>query len=184
MQEAMRQITYGDGRVSGVCRAAALAFLWEKGKDGRLEQLGKDTYLGLNECCPRTTARARELADSGVAAAVLESRDNRNKDPILRHLIELARTPYLLWLDDDSHFTDDHWPQAFAGAVASEHPFDAAGQHARWGPPPRPRPRLCQVHPRAPVVAHRQALRRRAPRVGPLRRRRNVHHPHPLCPAP
>src|SRR2546423_8336905 len=45
MQEAMRQITYGDGRVSGVCRAAALAFLWEKGKDGRLEQLGKDTYL-------------------------------------------------------------------------------------------------------------------------------------------
>jgi hypothetical protein len=90
--------------------------------------------IGLNDCCNETQVRARELLDLGVADAVIDCRRNLNKDPMMRLLVEAVRTPYLLWLDDDSHFLADDWPAAFATAVVDEHPFDVAGHRAHWGP--------------------------------------------------
>lgn len=40
----------------------------------------------------------------------------------------------MLWLDDDSHFTDPNWSQELNRFIRGEHPFDVAGQRARWGP--------------------------------------------------
>jgi GT2 family glycosyltransferase len=53
---------------------------------------------------------------------------------MMRLLIAMVKTPYILWLDDDSHFIDPHWPEAIGRFIEREHPFDVAGQSARWGP--------------------------------------------------
>jgi tetratricopeptide (TPR) repeat protein len=94
-----------------------------------------DIYIGLNACGDRTVAHARALADAGIVAGVVESRSNRNKDPMLRLLLEMAGdAPYILWMDDDSHFVDRSWPAQLHNFFQAEHPFDVAGMHARWGP--------------------------------------------------
>ena len=90
--------------------------------------------IGLNACCAETVHRARALTDAGLADGVVESRTNRNKDPIWRTLLSMVQTPYLLWMDDDSHFISATWSTWLAEFVRAEHPFDAAGQHACWGP--------------------------------------------------
>ena len=93
-----------------------------------------DVLVGLNACGPTTRDRARELAGAGVVQGVVESSPNRNKDPMMRLLVEMAATPYVLWLDDDSHFVDPDWPGRVAAYLESEHPLDVAGVPARWGP--------------------------------------------------
>jgi hypothetical protein len=101
---------------------------------GRDHRLFCDILIGLNACGRRTIARARELADAGDISGLVESPRNLNKDPMLRLLLDAVRTPYVVWLDDDTHFTDPNWPAAVAAFLAAEHPFDVAGQMARWGP--------------------------------------------------
>jgi tetratricopeptide (TPR) repeat protein len=93
-----------------------------------------DVLVGLNACGRATVARARALADAGVVQGMVESRANRNKDPMMRLLVEMAAAPYVLWLDDDSHFVSPDWPARVAAFLAAEHPFDVAGVAARWGP--------------------------------------------------
>lgn len=101
---------------------------------GRNLQQHCDVAIGLNACCAETIQFARQLQERGLAGTVVQSTANLNKDPMMRLLIATARTPYVMWLDDDSHFTDAGWPDAIARFIEREHPFDAAGQHARWGP--------------------------------------------------
>lgn len=93
-----------------------------------------DVVIGLNECCAQTVSAARDLVERGLVDAIIECRSNLNKDPMMRQLIALAKTTYVMWLDDDSHFVDTSWPQALGRFIEREHPFDAAGQNARWGP--------------------------------------------------
>jgi FkbM family methyltransferase len=93
-----------------------------------------DVHIGLNECCPQTVQRARELRDLGLIDLLIESPKNLNKDPMLRLLIDSARTPYILWIDDDNHFADITWPAMFTAFTRAEHPFDVAGRIAHWGP--------------------------------------------------
>ena len=93
-----------------------------------------ELLIGLNQCCQQTVNRARLLRDCGIAAGIIESSQNINKDPMLRLLVERSKTPYLLWLDDDSHFVNDNWPRAYSRFLTAEHPLDVAGKYARWGP--------------------------------------------------
>jgi Flp pilus assembly protein TadD len=93
-----------------------------------------NVLIGLNDCCRQTADCARQLADKGRVNGLVESKENLNKDPMLRLLLELTRTPYVLWIDDDTHFIDDQWPIVFHDFVRNEHPFDVAGQFAKWGP--------------------------------------------------
>lgn len=93
-----------------------------------------DVVIGLNQCCGQTITAARGMVEAGLADAVIECRSNLNKDPMMRNLIALSKTTYVMWLDDDSHFVDMIWPEAMSRFIEREHPFDAAGQTARWGP--------------------------------------------------
>src|SRR6516162_3777214 len=62
-----------------------------------------DVHVGLNQCCRETVRAVRELIDSGRIETVVECRENINKDPMMRLLIERIQTRYMLWMDDDSH---------------------------------------------------------------------------------
>lgn len=90
--------------------------------------------VGLNECGSPTTGLARELKDAGIVATVIECGTNLNKDPMLRVMLETVRTPYVLWLDDDSYFTDPVWPELFVELIRRNHPFDTAGHVHFFGP--------------------------------------------------
>jgi hypothetical protein len=84
-------------------------------------------YVGMNACGARTIAQVRVLADAGRLDGVIESRRNINKDPMMRLLIEMVDTPFILWMDDDSHMQPG-WQEAFErflGAWADR--MDVAG---------------------------------------------------------
>jgi hypothetical protein len=84
-------------------------------------------YVGMNECCSTTIAEMRRLLDDGKIDAIIESRKNLNKDPMMRLLIELVETPFLLWMDDDSHLLPG-WERAMEDFLAqSGSDFDVAG---------------------------------------------------------
>jgi GT2 family glycosyltransferase len=48
--------------------------------------------------------------------------------------MDSVKTPYILWIDDDNHFSDITWPARYAEFARAEHPFDVAGRIAQWGP--------------------------------------------------
>lgn len=101
---------------------------------GALPRNGVDVLIGLNACCSETVAAASKAVDQGIATGTVRSRHNLNKDPMLRLMLEQVRTPYVLWLDDDTHFIDPEWTTKFLDFIERNHPFDVAGQPARWGP--------------------------------------------------
>jgi hypothetical protein len=71
----------------------------------------------MNACCPETIGEVRRLADEGQIDGIIESTRNLNKDPMMRMLIELVPTPFLLWMDDDSHLLPG-WQQAMGDFLA------------------------------------------------------------------
>lgn len=83
-------------------------------------------YAGCNACCPQTVATLRILVDAGTLDALVECPNNINKDPMMRVLIELATTPYVLWMDDDSHVLPG-WDTELLRFIQASHPFDVAG---------------------------------------------------------
>ncbi|QOV87943.1 tetratricopeptide repeat protein [Humisphaera borealis] len=93
-----------------------------------------DLLIGLNACGEETIRAADDAVRCGAATGLVRSTRNLNKDPMMRLLLEQVQTPYVLWLDDDSHFTDPNWSQELNRFIRGEHPFDVAGQRARWGP--------------------------------------------------
>jgi hypothetical protein len=79
--------------------------------------------IGLSQCCAETVDAARATTPD----VLLECRANANKDPTMRVLLDLATTPYVLWLDDDVVLLDG-WADAvadFLSATGGE--FDVAG---------------------------------------------------------
>jgi hypothetical protein len=85
-----------------------------------------ELHVGLNQCCRETVSYVREQIDVGRVDSVIECRANINKDPMLRLMIERVQTPYLLWMDDDSHVLPG-WDEALLAFIQEHQPFEAAG---------------------------------------------------------
>ena len=85
-----------------------------------------DIYVGGNESSPEILAVLRAHLDAGRIEALVESRRNINKDPMMRVLLELCETEYVLWLDDDSHVRPG-WDEHLLRFIETQQPFDAAG---------------------------------------------------------
>lgn len=83
-------------------------------------------HVGCNVCCAETVAALQDMFKNGEIDSLFLSNHNINKDPMMRLLIERANTDYVIWLDDDSHFTDKDWPLIFERFILREN-FDAAG---------------------------------------------------------
>lgn len=84
-------------------------------------------YVGMNSCCAETIAEIRRLVDMGRIDGVVESQRNLNKDPMMRLLIEMADSPFIIWMDDDSHMLPG-WQDAFQQFLAtSGEKLDVAG---------------------------------------------------------
>lgn len=88
---------------------------------------GFDIHVGCNACGPTTVEHMRSRLDRAEIDSLIESRENINKDPMMRLLIDLVTTPYLLWVDDDTHVMNG-WDQNLFTFIESNHnKFDCAG---------------------------------------------------------
>ena len=85
-----------------------------------------DIYVGCNESSPEILAVLRAHLDAGRIDALVESRRNINKDPMMRVLLELCETEYMLWLDDDSHVLPG-WDEHVLRFIETQQPLDCAG---------------------------------------------------------
>jgi GT2 family glycosyltransferase len=85
-----------------------------------------DVYVGCNETSPEILAAFRKHLDEERIEALVESRRNINKDPMMRVLLEMCQTEYALWMDDDSHVLPG-WDEKIIQYIDRNRPFDAAG---------------------------------------------------------
>jgi tetratricopeptide (TPR) repeat protein len=85
-----------------------------------------DLHVGCNACSPRTIAPLRAHLDAGKITTLLEANRNLHKDPVLRTMLGITRTPYALMLDDDTH-VEPGWLEAMISFLETNHPFDVAG---------------------------------------------------------
>jgi Glycosyl transferase family 2 len=85
-----------------------------------------DIYVGCNESSAEILAVLRQHLDAGRIHALVESRRNINKDPMMRVLLDLCETEYMLWLDDDSH-VQPGWDEHLFRFIETQRPFDVAG---------------------------------------------------------
>lgn len=93
----------------------------ERGDPARFELL-----VGANVCGTDTLQELRALYDQGAIDALIESRENINKCPMKRLLIDRCQSEYYLWLDDDSHLLPG-WFEQVERFLSSEPAFEAAG---------------------------------------------------------
>lgn len=95
-----------------------------------------DVHVGLNQCGAETVRLMRRLLDERSIDTLIESNVNLNKDPMMRLLLERTRTPYLVWMDDDSYFLPGGVAE-LARFLDASSPFDVAGHiyyvHRRAG---------------------------------------------------
>ena len=85
-----------------------------------------DVYVGCNESSAEILAVFRKYLVGGRIDALVESRRNINKDPMMRMLLELCETEYALWLDDDSHVLPG-WDEHLLRFIEAHRPFHVAG---------------------------------------------------------
>ena len=90
-----------------------------------------DVHVGCNACCRETLRFVREAIDLGYITSAIESTRNLHKSPMLRQMIELSRTPYVLVMDDDSH-VGPGWLESLVAFIRTSMPFDLAGKHYFW----------------------------------------------------
>src|SRR6202035_1704879 len=90
-----------------------------------------DIQVGCNACCAETLGFVREALDSGRIQTAIESTRNLQKSAMVRQMIQLSRTPYVLVFDDDSH-VQSGWLEALVEFIRSSSPFDLAGKHYYW----------------------------------------------------
>jgi hypothetical protein len=89
------------------------------------EQRDFDIHIGCNSCSPKTVSALRNFKDDGKIDTLVESSFNINKDPMMRVLLEFVKTEYVLWMDDDSHFTGPWYSELLK--FVNHKPFDCAG---------------------------------------------------------
>ncbi|CAN5556049.1 hypothetical protein BH09PLA1_BH09PLA1_18990 [soil metagenome] len=85
-----------------------------------------ELHVGCNICSPRTLAPLRKHFDEGKITTLLEANRNLHKDPVLRTMLGITRTPYALMLDDDTHVEPGRL-DAMIEFVEANDPFDVAG---------------------------------------------------------
>jgi len=85
-----------------------------------------DVYVGCNESSSEILTALRTYLDQERIEALVESRRNINKDPMMRVLLEMCETEYALWMDDDSHVLPG-WDEHIIRFIEANRPFDAAG---------------------------------------------------------
>jgi hypothetical protein len=85
-----------------------------------------ELFVGCNESGADVIQQFRKHLDLSNIDILVESRKNINKDPMMRVLLECCQTPYLLWLDDDSHVLPG-WDGEILRYITENHPFDIAG---------------------------------------------------------
>ena len=85
-----------------------------------------DVHVGCNACGPETLALVRHSLDRSLISSAIESPRNLHKDPMLRRMLSLVETPYVLFMDDDSH-AKSSWSQALHQFIRDEDPIDVAG---------------------------------------------------------
>lgn len=83
-------------------------------------------HVGCNACGAATIRELRAWRDAGQIDTLIECGENINKDPMLRLLLERARTDYIFWLDDDIFLTPG-WEAALHEFLGAHAPFDVAG---------------------------------------------------------
>lgn len=93
-----------------------------------------DVHVGLNACCEKTIEFTRRQMDMRRIDSIIESTFNINKDPMMRLLIGRATTPYIMWLDDDSHMQPG-WLVEINKLLEKEK-FDVAGHVYFWNRTP------------------------------------------------
>lgn len=84
-------------------------------------------HVGCNECTPETVQHVIDLYNAEKITSMTVSQLNRNKDPMMRSLIEAVDTEFLLWLDDDSHFVKKNWDRRIVKFIESKPDLDVAG---------------------------------------------------------
>jgi tetratricopeptide (TPR) repeat protein len=85
-----------------------------------------DVHVACCACGDRTLERLWALYGDRRIQTLLVTQENINKDPMLRLLIERTRTPYFVWLDDDTHISAGLLGQVHR-FIRDRHPFDGAG---------------------------------------------------------
>jgi len=85
-----------------------------------------DVHVGCNACGPKTLACVRHYSDTGLITSAVESACNLHKDPMVRLLRDLVKTPYVLYMDDDS-YVKPLWAEALLDFINREDPLDLAG---------------------------------------------------------
>lgn len=68
-------------------------------------------HIGLSECADKTKNYFRNLLDHQHIDTLIESNININKDPMMRLLLDLVNTDYMVWFDDDSYVNSYGWDQ-------------------------------------------------------------------------
>ncbi|MFI5378840.1 MAG: tetratricopeptide repeat protein [Tepidisphaerales bacterium] len=90
-----------------------------------------DVYVGCNTCCDETLRLVRRNVDEGLITTSIESGRNRHKDPMLRTMLEMVSTPYVLVMDDDCYVREG-WAEAICEFARAEDPVDVAGAVYLW----------------------------------------------------
>lgn len=85
-----------------------------------------EVLVGLNAAGERTRSEIRRLRDEGKVHLIVDCADNLNKDPVMRALLALVRTPYILWLDDDLYLKPG-WGMVVLEFLKFFSTFDVAG---------------------------------------------------------
>ena len=83
-------------------------------------------HVGTNACGKKTTDFLRQAYDAGDITTLVECKENRNKDPTMRVLIEHVEEPYFVWFDDDTYPTKKGWNTKVL-SIIEENKFDVAG---------------------------------------------------------
>ncbi len=90
-----------------------------------------EVYIGCNAVGADTAKLVRECVDSGIVSGAIESPRNRHKQPMVRTMLDMVVTPFILVMDDDSH-VKEHWAEAIAEFIRDEDPVDVAGAMYFW----------------------------------------------------
>jgi hypothetical protein len=84
--------------------------------------------LGCNSVDPKTMTWIRANMPGAV---IIEEKRNINKYPMMRKIFSKVATDWIMWLDDDTHFTKSGWLTALYAILASGH-GDVYGKLYHW----------------------------------------------------
>lgn len=75
-------------------------------------------HIGLSDCSSLTKNYFRQLLDNSKITTLIESNININKDPMMRLLLDLVDSKYMVWFDDDSYIVKNNWDKNLQDQIA------------------------------------------------------------------